>query len=103
VPRGKKAPWSDDGRILQNALDLARRPFNASQAAGYAQAIETVQQTLDTLNRLKGDELRRFAGRHFVSKPVLAQTIKKLSELQRRAQQHFRRTILRSPGPGTTT
>jgi len=36
-----------------------------------------VQRALDTMNRLKGDELRSFAERHFTSKPELAEALTK--------------------------
>ena len=100
MPRGKKAPWSDDGQILRNALDLARRPVNGSQTGGYAQAVQALQTTLDTMNGLQGDELRRYADRHAITKPELAEAITKLQTLQRQARQHFRSAYLRSQGPG---
>jgi hypothetical protein len=49
------------------------------------------------MSGLKGDELTRFADRHFVSKPELADALTNLRTLQRQAQQHFRRAYLRSP------
>ena len=67
MPRGKPAPWSDDDRILQTALDLARRPVDPSRTGGYGVAIRAVQKTIDIMNRLQGDELRRFADRHFIT------------------------------------
>lgn len=100
MPRGKKAPWSDDDRVLQTALELARRPLNSSITGGYRQAIDTVQRTLDTMNRLRGDELRRYADRHFITKPELVQAITSLRKLEEQAHQHFSRSYLRVPRPG---
>ena len=100
MPRGKKAPWSHEDRVLQTALDLARRPLNNSVTGGSRQAIDTVQRTLDTMNRLQGDELRRFADRHFITKPELAAALTSLRKLEGQAQRHFSRSYLRAPRPG---
>ena len=97
MPRGQKAPWSDEDRVLQTALELARRPLGSSVTGGYRQAIDTVQRTLDTMNRLQGEELRRFADRHFSTKPELAAALTSLQKLEAQAQQHFRTAYLRQP------
>lgn len=52
------------------------------------------------MNWLQGDELRRFADRHFITKPELADARTSLRKLERQAQQHFSRAYLRSPRPG---
>ena len=100
MPRGKSAPWSDDDRIMGDALDMSRRPVNGSQTGGYGMAIRTLEKTLTTMNGLKGDELRRYADRHFFTKPELAEAIQKLRALQDEAQRHFSRSYLRAPRPG---
>lgn len=61
MPRGEAAPWSDDNRILQVALELARRPVDPSRTGGDGVAIRAVKKIFDTMNRLQGDELRRYA------------------------------------------
>jgi hypothetical protein len=48
---------------------------------GYRQAIDTVQRTLDTMNRLQGDEL--------------ADARRSLRKLEGQAQRHFSRSYLR--------
>lgn len=82
MPRGKKAPWSDDRRILQTALELARRPVDSSNTGGYRQAIDTVECTLDALNALYGEEFRRFAQKHFATKPELIEALASLRKLE---------------------
>ena len=48
----------------------------------------------------QGNELSRYADRHFITKPELVDVLTKLRSLRGRAEQHFSRTYLRSPGPG---
>lgn len=52
------------------------------------------------MNRLQGDELRRFAERHFITKPELADALSSLRKLEGQAKQHFSRSYLRAPRPG---
>ena len=98
--RGKTAPWSEDDRILQTALELARRPLSGSNTGGYGVAIRKVEKAIATMNGLQGDELRRYADRHNVSKPELADALTKLRALHDQAARHFSRAYLRSPRPG---
>jgi len=100
MPRGKDAPWSEDARVLQAALEMACRPLGGSNTGGYGVAIRKVEKAVDTMNRLKGDELQRYADRHNVSKPELADALTKLRTLHDQAERHFSRAYLRSPRPG---
>lgn len=100
MPRGRRPNWSDDDRILQTALELARRPIDPSRTEGDGVAIRAVQKTIDTMNELQGDELRRFADRHFITKPEVANALTKLLTLERQAQRQFRAAYLRHPRPG---
>ena len=100
MPRGTLPSWSDDDRVLRTALELARGPVDPSRTGGYGVAIRAVQKTFDTMNGLQGDELRRFADRHFVTKPELADTPTKLRSLEKQAQQQFKAGYLRQPRPG---
>ena len=59
-----------------------------------------LDRTLTVMNGLQGDELQRYADRHNVSKPELAEALTKLRALHDQAQQHFSRAYLRSPRPG---
>jgi len=52
------------------------------------------------MKRLQGDELRRFADRHFITKPELADALRSLRKLEGQAQRHFNRSYLRAQGPG---
>jgi hypothetical protein len=45
-------------------------------------------------------ELRRFADRHFITKPELADALQKLRALAGEAERHFSRAYLRLPQPG---
>lgn len=99
MPRGKLASWSDDDRLLRDALNMASRPLNGSQTGGYGIAIRTLEKTLTTMNGLRGDELRRYADRHAITKPELADALTSLRRLEAQAQQHFSRAYLRSPPP----
>jgi hypothetical protein len=99
--RGKQAPWSEDDRILREALTLASRPMKFAPNSGYGRAIIALETALQTMNELQGDELKRYADRHLVSKPELVEAIEKLSTWQRQARQQFSREQLRQLGPGT--
>ena len=98
MPRGKPAEWSKDARILKTILESVSRPVNSGpvypsqiNAFGYGAAIRVVGETLDTMNRLQGDELQRYADRYFTSKAELAEALTKLLTLQASAERHFSR------------
>ena len=49
------------------------------------------------MQRLEGDELRRYAEQRGICKPELAEALKKLQAHQRQGQEHFNANVLRRP------
>ena len=55
------------------------------------------------MNPLQGDELRRCADRHAITKPEPANAIRRLQGLQGEGERHFRAEYLPQPRPGAAT